>query len=341
MSDPTARSLRLLSLLQTHRFWSGSDLSDRLGVSERTLRRDVERLRELGYEVTATPGLGGGYQLAGGNRLPPLLLDDDEAVAIAVGLRTAAVQGLADGEHTSLSALAKLEQMLPAHLRRRVAALQEYAVPSVGGGETVDADVVAALALACRDHERVRFGYVSALEIESRRHVEPHSLVPRENRWYLVSWDLDRDDWRTFRLDRMTDLLLTGARADARELPADDAAEFVLHAHVDQRFPLEAVVHLEMSLARVRSSFGVWASGAEENATGGVDWPIGGGEVPDLLYALGWIPPGVEWSITAPPDVLEALRAFERGLAGGLAGASVAESTSESAGGTAPDSRSE
>ncbi|MEE6282062.1 helix-turn-helix transcriptional regulator [Georgenia sp. MJ170] len=309
MSDPTARSLRLLSLLQTHRHWSGEELRDRLRVSERTLRRDIDRLRELGYDVAATPGAGGGYQLAGGGRLPPLLLDDDEAVAIAVGLRTAAVQGLSDGEHTSLSALAKLEQMLAPHLRRRVSAFQETAVTVPGQGERVDADLLAQLALACRDHERVRFGYVSRLDVESSRHVEPHSLVPMGSRWYLVCWDLERADWRTFRADRMARLLLTGVRSEPRTLPAADAAEFVQHAHVDSRQPLEAVVHLDMTLARARADFGIWASGAQSNESGGVDWPIGGTSVSDILYGLGWIPRDVAWTVTAPDEMLASLRA--------------------------------
>lgn len=314
MSDPTGRSLRLLSLLQTHRHWSGGELRERLGVSERTLRRDVDRLRELGYDVTATPGTGGGYQLAGGGRLPPLLLEEDEAVAIAVGLRTAAVRGLVDGEHISLSALAKLEQMLAPHLRRRVAAFQEHAVPLAGRGGQVDADLLAQLALACRDHERVRFGYVSARDVESSRHAEPHSLVPMDSRWYAVCWDLDRDDWRTFRVDRMSRLLLTGVRAEQRSLPAKDAAEFVQHAHVDAASTFESTVHLDMNLAQARRWFGVWASDARSNEAGGVDWPAGGGTLSDVLYGLGWIPPAVAWTISTDEEQRAALRVFANRL---------------------------
>src|SRR5690606_9619715 len=170
----------LLSLLQTHRFWSGPELAGRLGVSDRTLRRDVERIRELGYRVAASPGAAGGYQLESGSTLPPLLLDDDEAVAIGVGLRTAAVLGIDDGEQTSLSALAKLEQVLPRNLRRRVRALQEHTIPAARAGARVAADVLAEIALACRDHERLRFRYTAGSGAETSRHVEPHSLVPRE-----------------------------------------------------------------------------------------------------------------------------------------------------------------
>jgi predicted DNA-binding transcriptional regulator YafY len=313
MADPTARALRLLSLLQTHRSWSGRELRDRLGVSARTLRRDVDRLRELGYEVSARPGLDGGYRLAGGGRLPPLLLDDDEAVAIAVGLRVAAVQGL--GEHTALSALVKLEQMLAPHLRRRVSALQEYAVPAGGRGRVVDPDVVAELALACRDHERVRFSYVTALDVESARHVEPHTLVSSGPRWYLVCWDLDRDDWRTFRLDRLSRLLRTGVRTAPRELPVDDPSELILATDTDsETYPLEAVVHLDLPLEELRAHFGVWSTGATANEAGGTDWPVAGGSLADLVYGPAWIPPDVAWTVSGTEEAVQALAGFGRRL---------------------------
>ena len=316
MSDPTARALRLLSLLQTHRSWPGRELRQRLGVSDRTLRRDVDRLRELGYEVHARPGVDGGYQLAAGTRLPPLLLDDDEAVAIAVGLRVAAVQGL--GEHTALSALVKLEQMLPAHLRRRVSALQEYAVAAGGRGMSVDPDLIAELALACRDHERVRFAYVSGLDVESSRNVEPHTLVSNGPRWYLVCWDVERADWRTFRLDRMSRLLRTGARFTARELPVEDATEMVVVSDAEVSYPLEAVVHLDMTLEEMRRAFGVWSRGGTANDSGGSDWPVGGHSLADLLYGPGWIPLDVAWTVTASPEVTDLLTRFARRLTAAL-----------------------
>lgn len=314
MSDPTARALRLLSLLQTYRSWPGTELCRRLGVSARTLRRDVERLRELGYEVTARPGVDGGYRLAPGGRLPPLLLEDDEAVAVVVALRVAAVQGL--GEQTALRALVKLEQLLAPHLRRRVAALQEYAVPAGGRGLQVDPDLVAELALACRDHERVRFDYVSALDARSARHVEPHTLVSDGPRWYLVCWDLDRADWRTFRLDRMARLLRTGARFAPRGLPSADPAELVLATDTDSdSVEMEVVAHLDLSLEETRRIFGVWATGATPNANGGTDWPLGGNSLADLVYGPAWIPPEVGWRLSAPPQVHAALAAYAARLA--------------------------
>jgi len=320
MADPTARALRLLSLLQTHRSWSGRELRERLGVSARTLRRDVERLRELGYEVSARPGLDGGYRLEAGSRLPPLLLDDDAAVAIAGGPRVAAVQGL--GEHTALSALVKLEQMLAPHLRRRVAALQEYAVPAGGRGRAVDPDVVAELALACRDHERVRFSYVTGRDVESSRHVEPHTLVSNGPRWYLVCWDLEREDWRTFRLDRLSRLLRTGVRTAPRELPVDDPSELILATDTDsQTYPLEAVIHLDLTLEELRAHFGVWSTGATPNAAGGTDWPVGGRSLADLVYGPAWIPPDVAWTVSGTEETVGALAHFGRRLTAATEGA--------------------
>ena len=216
-TDPTERALQLLSLLQTHRFWPGEELTARLGVSARTLRRDVDRLRSLGYPVDATPGSGGGYRLGAGAHLPPLLLDDDEAVAIAVGLRSAASASIEGMEDTALRALAKLEQVLPDRLRRRVLAVHTN-VASLqwsNDGPVVDADALAVLALVCRDREQVRFDYRRRDGDDSSRLVEPFQLVSTGRRWYLVAWDVRRDDWRTFRLDRLERARHAGVRLRA------------------------------------------------------------------------------------------------------------------------------
>ncbi len=187
MLETSARLLKLLSLLQLHREWRGADLADRLGVSTRTIRTDVDKLRSLGYPVDATPGAAGGYRLGAGAALPPLLLDDDEAVAVAVGLRTAAGGSVTGIEETSVRALAKLEQVLPSRLRHRVRSLHAVTVPVPGFGPTVDAEVLTALAAVCRDHERLRFDYRSHRGTASRREVEPHRLVHAGRRWYLVA----------------------------------------------------------------------------------------------------------------------------------------------------------
>ncbi|GAA0945345.1 YafY family protein [Nonomuraea longicatena] len=219
--------LRLLSLLQTHRHWPGLELADRLAVSERTLRRDIDRLRELGYPVHSGRGSAGGYQLRSGIAMPPLLLDDEEAVAIAVGLRTAAggtVEGL---EETSLRALTKVVQVMPPRLRRRVDALRAFTVTAPAGGPQIEAATLTVIAQACRDDERLTFTYTAPSGEPDTRLVEPHRLVSLKRRWYLVAWDLDRADWRIFRLDRLTGPAATGARFRPRELPAADAAAYV------------------------------------------------------------------------------------------------------------------
>ncbi|MFH8345728.1 helix-turn-helix transcriptional regulator [Streptomyces sp. NPDC018045] len=228
MLETSARLLRLLSLLQAHREWTGADLADRLGVTPRTVRRDIDRLRELGYPVHSAPGTAGGYRLGAGAELPPLLLDDEEAVAVAVGLRTAAAGGVEGIEETSVRALAKLEQVLPHRLRRRVGALNAFTVPMLGRpGPRVDAAVLTELAHACRDSERLRFDYVGHDGTTGRRTVEPHRLVSAQRRWYLVAWDVDRGDWRTFRADRITPAPPHGPRFTPRPAPADDLAAYV------------------------------------------------------------------------------------------------------------------
>src|SRR4051794_17555950 len=201
MSETSSRLLELLSLLQARRDWPGNELADRLEVSGRTIRRDMERLRQLGYPVESIPGPAGGYRLRAGSAMPPLLLDDDEAIAIAVGLRTAARASVTGIEETSVRALGKLEQVLPTHLRRRVAALGSATVAAPVAGPTVDPHHLTVIATACRDAEGVRFAYRRRDGTESRREVEPHSVVNYGRRWYLVAWDRRREDWRTFRLD--------------------------------------------------------------------------------------------------------------------------------------------
>jgi predicted DNA-binding transcriptional regulator YafY len=217
-----ARTLRLLSLLQSRRDWPGPELAERLGVSTRTVRSDVERLRGLGYPVHASPGTAGGYRLGAGTALPPLLLDDDEAVAVAIGLRTAAGGSVAGLEETSVRALAKLEQLLPARLRHRVNTLQTYTVPIADGIPTVDAGVLATIAAACRDRERLRFDYQAHAGSASVRTVEPHRLAHLGRRWYLEAWDTGQGDWRTFRVDRIQLHPPTGRRFAPREPPRGD-----------------------------------------------------------------------------------------------------------------------
>ncbi|MFI2104002.1 helix-turn-helix transcriptional regulator [Isoptericola sp. NPDC019693] len=227
MIETSARLLQLLSLLQLKRDWTSGELAQRLEVSTRTVRTDVGKLRSLGYPVEARPGVAGGYRLAAGSAMPPLVLDDDEAVAVAVGLGAAARASLGAGE-TALTALAKLEQVMPARLRRRVEAVREATSVVPGGDPALDLEVLGAVAAAIRAGERLRFGYTSWDGAESSRHTEPHRVVAWGARWYLLAWDLDRVDWGVFRVDRITPKPPTGARFRPREIPEEAVLRHVV-----------------------------------------------------------------------------------------------------------------
>ncbi|PZT69287.1 transcriptional regulator [Streptomyces sp. SW4] len=227
-TDTPARLLTLLSLLQTPREWPGGELAERLGVSRRTVRRDIDRLRELGYPVQATMGAEGGYRLVAGKAMPPLVLDDEEAVAIAVGLRAGAGHAVEGVDEASVRALAKLEQVLPARLRHRVTTLQAATTPLTSGdGPSIAPETLTVMASTVAGRERLRFAYRAGDGTESRRLTEPYRLVSTGRRWYLVAYDLDRADWRTFRVDRVSEPFATGARFAPRELPTGSAAEYL------------------------------------------------------------------------------------------------------------------
>ncbi|MGV8907923.1 MAG: helix-turn-helix transcriptional regulator [Propionicimonas sp.] len=297
MSDTTSRALSMLNLLQTHRHWPGPELAGRLGVTERTVRRDIDRLRELGYRIESTPGAAGGYRLEAGAAMPPLLLTDDEAVAMAIGLRIAAAQRLVDGAQTTLTALAKLEQVLPAPLRRRVNALADAVQPiGIRTGAAVSPDVLGDLALACRDHERVRFGYTAATGEETVRRVEPYALAPADRHWYLVCWDVERDDWRTFRIDRLSDVEHTRARFEPRALTPEEIAERVRAARSWGKRAGEVSAVMDLPLQQMVEYFGPWGKGAEAVDAGHTRWSVGGGNARETMGGLAWIPSGVEYT---------------------------------------------
>jgi predicted DNA-binding transcriptional regulator YafY len=253
MVETPARLFRLLSLLQIPRDWSGTDLAERLGVTTRTVRRDIERLRELGYPVHATMGPVGGYRLAAGTTLPPLLLDDDEAAAITVGLHTAAVSGVTGIDETWLRALMKIERVLPSRLRHRVTALQRamLAIPPRRSSPPVDAAVLTAMSAAIRAEETLRFDYVDHHQTASCRTVEPHRLVTWGRRWYLVGWDADRDDWRTFRADRMTLRVPNGPRFAHRAPPDGDVAAYLRRTIGYDLWPYRCRVRVHAPAAQV------------------------------------------------------------------------------------------
>jgi predicted DNA-binding transcriptional regulator YafY len=313
MPDPASRMLRLLSLLQTHGHRSATELAGRLGASTRTVRRDVDRLRGLGYPVEAVHGARGGYRLGAGTQLPPLLLDDEEAVAIAVGLRTAAGGSVAGIEEISLRALAKLEQVLPGRLRRRVNALHTYTVPLTAAAPTVDPGTLALITLACRDRERLRFRYRARDGATSRRMTEPHRLVSAGRRWYLVAWDVDRADWRTFRVDRLDEPQNTGVRFTERDLPAGDAAAYVAEAIRAPFTTHQAVVRLHAPLQtiaeRVTPWMGVLEADGEDrcvlrSATDSLEW---------FALCVGVL--GVDFEVLEPPALLDCVRELGERLA--------------------------
>ncbi|MFE6049607.1 helix-turn-helix transcriptional regulator [Kitasatospora sp. NPDC056446] len=269
MSDTPARLLNLLSLLQTPREWPGSELAERLGVSARTIRRDIDRLRELGYPVQASMGADGGYRLVAGTAMPPLLLDDEEAVAIAVGLRAAAGHAVVGIEEASVRALGKLLQVLPGRLRHRVGTLNSATVPLLSGdGPTVDPEDLTVLAGAVTTRERLRFAYRAYDGTPTRRLVEPERLVSVGRRWYLVGYDLDREDWRLFRVDRLSEPFATGARFTPRPLPAEDAAAYVAGKlrRPSRGGTVVATVHAPAE--RVRQRFRPGDSGFEPDGSG-------------------------------------------------------------------------
>lgn len=223
MLSTSARLLRLASLLQSRRHWPGAELAQALGVDARTMRRDVDRLRELGYPVEASSGVGGGYALGRGADLPPLVLDDDEAVALAIALRaaSASVGGI---EATSLRLMGKLDQLMPTRLRRRATALHAVTLSLRSGLPLVDAALLSSLATACRDCLALRFDYRNHAGEASQRQVQPLRLANYGRRWYLIAWDTDRGDWRSFRVDRLHGAPIVGASFTPRPVPPDVAA---------------------------------------------------------------------------------------------------------------------
>jgi predicted DNA-binding transcriptional regulator YafY len=306
MTETSSRLLELLSLLQARRDWPGPDLADRLGVSGRTIRRDVERLRQLGYPVESLTGPAGGYRLRAGTAMPPLLLDDEEAVAIAVGLRTAARASVTGIEETALSALVKLEQVLPAHLRRRVGALGSATITPPADGPTVDPQDLTVIAAACRDSECLRFAYSSRDGTASRREVEPHALVNLGRRWYLVAWDRRRDDWRTFRVDRLRRPAAIGVGFTPRKLPVKDAAAFVAQSITSAPNRFEARVTLNAPADEVASRVPSYWGTIEPIDARTCEYRTGDDDLGWLAVRMMML--GVDFDVHEPPELVEHLR---------------------------------
>jgi predicted DNA-binding transcriptional regulator YafY len=306
MGDTPGRMLGLLSLLQTRRSWSGMELATRLEVTERTIRRDVERLRDLGYPVEAVPGRFGGYQLSRGGRLPPLLFNDDEAAAIVIGLRSAIDGSVSGLEESAVTALAKLDQILPAHVAGRVRALHESTASMLWHGpqEQVDASHLILLAHACSAREHARFDYVDKGGAATSRLIEPLRLVRSGWRWYLVAWDVDRSDWRTFRLDRMKNPESVGTRFEARSHP--DPVEIMTDGAAIGGYPFRARIRLPLSVEKatkvVPRTFAVL-----EDEGGSTVIELGSTNVERMVGYLAGLNPPCE--VLDPPELRQALRA--------------------------------
>ncbi|MGH9495760.1 MAG: helix-turn-helix transcriptional regulator [Candidatus Sulfotelmatobacter sp.] len=308
MIQTSARLLRLLSLFQAQRYWSGIDLANRLDVTARTLRRDVDRLRSLGYPVHSSSGLAGGYQLGAGATLPPLLLDDDEAVAVTLGLRTSASGGVSGIEEASMRALMKLEQVLPPRLRHRVAALHGFIVPlgRQGRGPTVDAERLSIIAGACRDYEGIRFKYQDRAGAPTERNVEPHRLVHTGYRWYLVAWDTIRNDWRTFRVDRIEGKLKTSIRFKPRKPPEGDFAAYVSKSLSQAPYPVRARITLHAPVEVLAKKIPAFAGVLEAIDESSCMLRTGSHSVEGIAMHLYWL--GVDFQIHEPEELIAHVR---------------------------------
>lgn len=309
MLETSARLLRLLSLLQTPREWTGAELGQRLGVSPRTIRNDVDKLRELGYPVLATRGPAGGYRLGAGAAMPPLLLDDEETVAVAVGLRTSAGGAVAGIEEASLRALAKLEQVLPSRLRSRVSSLQSVITPVPGvAGPLVDPDVLTAIAAACRARERLRFSYVAHDGSASDREAEPYQLVNWGRRWYLVAFDTRRGDWRTFRADRISLRTPGGGRFVPRPLPSADLAMWVSKRVATAGWRYRARVTVFAPAATVAERIGPYVGTVAAVDEGACVLDTGSDSLSTLAVYLGML--GYDFRVESPPELASHVRAL-------------------------------
>ncbi|GAA5033091.1 helix-turn-helix transcriptional regulator [Actinopolymorpha pittospori] len=307
MLETSARLLRMLSLLQSRRDWPGAELAEHLGVTTRTVRRDVDRLRDLGYPVESATGTTGGYRLGVGAALPPLLLDDDEAVAVAVGLRAAATGTVTGIEETSLRALAKLEQVLPSRLRHRVDAMQSAILPLTGPGPTVDPDLLTALAAACRAHEGIRFGYQ-----QRTRRVEPYRLVHTGRRWYLLAFDLERDDWRTFRVDRLDSDPQPGPRFTPRPEPAEGLHTYISNALTASPYRYQATVLFHAPLDIVAEHTSPTAGRLEPRDADSCLFHAGGDSLDKIALFVAL--KGVDFEVLAPPELKDHIRALANRL---------------------------
>ena len=299
VESTTERVLRVLALLQSRPSWTAVELAEELGVTDRSVRRDVDRLRALGYPVRATPGVGGGYQLGAGTRLPPLLLHDDEAIATAVSLRLASGSTIAGAAEAALRALAKLDQVMPPRLREEVRAIYGATETVVGASTEIDADTLLALARACRDATRVRFRYTTRQEVDDERTVEPVRMVATGQRWYLMAWDVDRDDWRTFRLDRMRDVAPTTWRFRPRQHP--DPVAYVQRSVTESPYRYIARIRLRADADQVRDMVPPQVGRVEDDEDGWCVLVVGADDPDWVVMHVARM--GFEAVVLEPPEL--------------------------------------
>jgi predicted DNA-binding transcriptional regulator YafY len=305
----SGRLLRLLSLLQTPRDWTGGELAARLEVSPRTVRNDIERLRALGYPVHATRGSVGGYRLEAGASMPPLLLDDEEAVAVALGLRTATAGAVTGIEESSLRALAKLEQVLPPRLRRQVSTLQgvtQSVIRRRPGAPAVHPAMLTELARLARERFALRFDYSDRRQEASQRRVEPYRIVNAGARWYLIAWDMDRADWRTFRIDRIRPGMSAGARFTPRQLTDAEVEALIARGVPPEARRHQARVVVQLPAGQLAERFGPWVGRIEPLDETSCLLTTGAERVEDLAAWLGFL--GADFQVTEPPELLKQLR---------------------------------
>ncbi|KUH95717.1 YafY family protein [Mycobacterium sp. IS-3022] len=312
MAETTSRVLQLLGLLQSRRVWTGEDLAERLGVTTRSVRRDVERLRDLGYPVHASKGHGGGYQLGAGAALPPLLLDPDEAVAVAVCLRLAAGGTVAGVGESALRALSKLDQVMPARLRSQVAAVHDSTVTltSPTSDAPVEPDVLMTLARACRDREHVRAGYVDIRGNATQRRLEPYQLVTTGRRWYLLTYDRDKQDWRSLRLDRMADVRAQGSTFTPREAP--DAATYVRRSISSSPYRYVARVRFHAPERILAQHFSAASATVEADGPDACIVTAGADDPERMVLYFATV--GCDFEVLEPPEVVGAVRAVSERL---------------------------
>lgn len=313
MLQTSARLLRLLTMLQTRRSWAGPDLAERLEVTARTLRRDIDRLRSLGYPVHSTSGTAGGYSLGAGAALPPLMLEDDEGIAVALALQTAAGSSVTGIEDAAQRALSKLEQVLPNRLRRRIKTMRSSIVRLSDTGPMVDLSAVSALAAACEAQREIAFDYNDHHARFTRRSVEPHRLVHMERRWYLVAWDKERTDWRTFRVDRIRPPLENGAAFRPRSSPDDDVGAFVSRSVSTGPYPYRVQVIMRAPLATVRERIRASSGALEAIDARRCRLRTGGKSLESVAIWLACT--GIDFEVEDPPELLEHLQRAEKRLA--------------------------